>query len=552
MNIELLEARIAPATFTFAEADGDKVTIRTSTGSDQGLAAAMTIVSGQIQKIDLSSILFGVEFAGTNLSVTVNRAPGGDGQAHVGFLKAEGIDLGKVTIQGDLSQIAAGDGNTKTTAIKALSVASVGQFGAMTRGSDYSDHSLIRGPVGKLSVAGDFEYIDLEITGGADDADGRLGALTIGGSLRGGLGTEQAVIRTSGDIGPVKIKGDIIAGIGTSSARIYCEGKIARITIVGSLIGGGAFSGTIDGNEGIGPVRIGGNLVGGVGPASGYVSSYLGPIASVTIGGSLIGGQSSSAGAIVSDKDLGWVRIAGDFMGGSLVNDLPESNAIQTNAGSIYSDGRIAGVAIGGSIMTGLDFNPDDNLALNASIIAVDDIGSIKVGGGISGTHSTFVTIAARGQEVPGDKRDLAIGKISVGGDVAYTHIWAGVSYSETGMFFMFNGDASIGAVKIGGSWTASSISAGVDPINGQFGDMDDLIVPGSNPELIARIASITIGGQVVGTHLNVAPTDHYGFVAQQIGSFKAGGVIAKLTGVTDSPVHLSPITDDVAIREVA
>lgn len=552
MKIELLEARIAPATFTYTDVDGDRVTIKTSMGSDAGLSAAVKLVDGQLQKIDLSLLLFGVEFAGTNLSVTVKKVLGGDGQAHVGFLKAEGVDLGKVTIQGDLSEIVAGDDDTKTAAIKSLSVASVGRFGAMTRGSDYSDHSLIRGPVGKLSVTGDFEHINLEILGGADPADGRLGSMTIGGSLRGGGGTEQAFIKTSGDIGSVKIKGDISAGTGGASALIAAVGKIGRVTISGSLIGGGAYSGGIEGFAGIGPVKIGGNVVGGVGASSGTITSAGGPIASVTIGGSLIGGQSASTGVIASSGDMGWVRIAGDFIGGSLVNDLPGNGTYLQHAGSIYSHGRIAGVGIGGSIMAGRDFNPNYDLRFNASITALDDIGSIKVGGSISGTHETFVSITARGQETPGGNRDLAIGKITVGGDVACTLIRAGASYSPDGTLALSNGDASFGAVKIGGSWTASSLSAGIDPVNGQFGDADDSIISGSNPELIARIASITIGGEVVGTHLNVAPTDYYGFVAQQIGSFKAGGVIARLTGDTDSPVHLSPITRDVAIRELA
>ncbi len=45
---------------------------------------------------------------------------------------------------------------------------------------------------------------------------------------------------------------------------------------------------------------------------------------------------------------------------------------------------------------------------------------------------------------------------------------------------------------------------------------------------------------------------DHFGFVAQQIGSFKALGFTAALTAGTDAPLELALTTGDVTIREVA
>ncbi len=47
--------------------------------------------------------------------------------------------------------------------------------------------------------------------------------------------------------------------------------------------------------------------------------------------------------------------------------------------------------------------------------------------------------------------------------------------------------------------------------------------------------------------------TDHFGFSAQQIGSFKAGGYTAPLTtGPANNIIEFSPVTGDVTIREVA
>ena len=70
------------------------------------------------------------------------------------------------------------------------------------------------------------------------------------------------------------------------------------------------------------------------------------------------------------------------------------------------------------------------------------------------------------------------------------------------------------------------------------FGDADDQLIPaGSSDGLIARIASITIKGRVIGT--STPTNDHFGFVAQQIGSFEALGFVAALGAGTDAPIAL-------------
>ena len=106
-----------------------------------------------------------------------------------------------------------------------------------------------------------------------------------------------------------------------------------------------------------------------------------------------------------------------------------------------------------------------------------------------------------------------------------------------------------IGAVKIGGNWTASSLVAGVQDTGGDgFGVNDALQTTSDDPNLIARIASIAIKGVVVGTS---GAGDHFGFVAQQIGSFKSLGFKAHLTAGTDPAIELSPTTGDLTVREL-
>lgn len=556
MNIEPLEPRIAPAAiFTYTDLDGDKVTIKTSAGNDSLLATGVTLSNGVLTRINLNKEIFGDQFAGTNLSVTVKKAVGGDGQAHLGWLDAIGIDLGRVVIKGDLGRIDAGDDDTATMGVKSLKVASMGQynFPDLGPGVDIEKFNVISGPLGKLHVVGDFTNIDLIVSGGDNDANGRIGKIIIGGSLRGGPADVAGLIDADGDIGAITIKGDLQGGKGSESGRIETKGSIGRLTIGGTISGDYSSSGSIGANKGIGPVWIGGNVIGGTYYRSGFIESSDGPIASVTIRGSLIGGPSTFTGFIYAGDDMGPVKILGDFIGGDLYEKGGEGvDPGLLDSGQIYSAGRIARVVIGGSILGGADRSNSGDIKLSASIIALHDIGSIEVGGDILGTPEAYVSITARGQEVPGAKQDLAIGKILVRGDVAYMQFLAGFTYDQDGFQSVVNGDASVGPVKIGGSWIASYLSAGIDSVDGRLGDSNDMVIPGSNPNLISRIASITLGGIVLGTDNAVTPFDHFGLVAQQIGSFKAGGLVAKFTDAVDVPIYLSAITGDVVVREVA
>ena len=64
---------------------------------------------------------------------------------------------------------------------------------------------------------------------------------------------------------------------------------------------------------------------------------------------------------------------------------------------------------------------------------------------------------------------------------------------------------------------------------------------------LVNRIVSVQITGVVIGTE---GGSDHFGFVAQEIGSFKSLGFTAALTAGANL-FELSLTTGDVNIREV-
>jgi hypothetical protein len=269
---------------------------------------------------------------------------------------------------------------------------------------------------------------------------------------------------------------------------------------------------------------------------------------SARVGGSLIGGINNESGHIHSNGDMGSVRIGRDLVGAGITG----LTADLFGSGSIESNGRIGSVFVGGSIVSGIDTSTAGSLTNNASIRAADDTGSLTVRGSLIGNSNpdgdSPVIISARGQAAPGATTDVAIGKISIGKYVENARILAGYSIGLSPV----NGDAQIGAVTVGGDWVASTIVAGVhDGADDLFGTVDDAVIAGGTPGIVSRITSIKIGGAAYGTPA-ASGADHFGFVAQQIGSFKCLGYTAALTPGTDAPLELTLTTNDVTVREVA
>jgi hypothetical protein len=604
--VELLESRIAPAAvFTFSDVDGDFVTIKTSRGTDAELAAIVTAAATglglEVQEIDFSANA-GV-FAGTNLTVTARRTTaGGDGFANVGYIDATGtddgagVDLGSIKIKGDLGRIEAGDATTATFAVKNLKVASMQQFGNSTQGGGASYLSVLAGGVGSLTVTGNIAGASLEATGGAD---GRFGSVTIGGSLIGAANNETGSIISSGPIGLVKIKGNIEGGGGQGAGAIDSSGTLAGVTIGGSIFGGdGGSAGSIRSTGTMGPIKITGDLVGGSTTNAGAIFS-LSNIASISINGSFIGGTGDQGGYIFTNGTLGTMKIGGDLRGGSVeqtgaftaetINQIIIGGSIIGGtarlSGGVFVDGTIGTIKIGGNLQgsdAGVGESIDDtgairasrilSITINGSIIAgtatgggelinsgsirvSNDIGAIVVKGSIIGNNTHRVFITAQGSAQPTATSDLAIKSISVGGRVQDTYILAG--YSNQDQPVAENPDAQIGAVKVGGDWITSSLVAGVqddldDELDEVFGDANDIRIPGGNGSLVSRIASITIKGVALGT---VGAADHYGFVAQQIGSLSIAGtrfpLIAGASSAADVTGYLIGATGDLRVREV-
>jgi uncharacterized repeat protein (TIGR01451 family) len=557
------DAVVNGKTFSFVDSDGDRAKLSVSKGElslgDFTFTLNETSTGLQLQSINLSDD--GTEFSGANLTLKAAKRAGGDGLVHLGFLNAAGIDLGKVSIKGDLGKILAGDSATDTIAISTLTVNSVGLFGLVTQGGLGDLSSSINGGLGRLKVAGDFVDAALNVGGGSD---GGIQSIVIGGNLIGGSAVFAGSIRASGEIGALTLGGDMIGGSanftghvlgvslgkvsiggnltggsGVFSGHIQCLGDSGPISIGGDLSGGSAtFSGVIQTSGQLSRLQVRGDLIGGTGIFSGHVST-IDDLGGVRIGGDLVGGTGNSSGFVQSLGDIGNVRITGSIIGMSVAG-LASLNI----SGQVGSIGRIASVTLGGSLIAGSN-SGSGSLFGSGAIVAGDDIGPVKIGADIVGQPSNPALIIARGQDTkPTDGFDTAIASLAVKGDVRFARILGGFGQTQNPL----NADAAIGPVTIGGSWMASSLVAGaMDTGAAGFGAGDTLQVS-NDTALVARIASIAIKGNVIGTF---DPVDNFGFVSQQIDKVKLGGrSISLTTGPTNDNVLL-PLTNDVHILEV-
>ena len=489
---------------TFTDVDGDLVTVKTSKPLPPGDFDFLTKSSNPLRE-ELLGINLGQEAAGVSISLTVKRAPGGDGRVNVGFIDAHGVDLGAVKIMGDLGGIDAGAGDA-LPAIKSLTLGSFGAFGGHTEDTGSEHRADIIGAVGPVKIAGDVDA-RFRVLDGAAAGTGTIASVTVGGSLRGGVLSGSGSIFASGAVGPVKIAGNIAGSSGSYSGYLQASGDVASITLGGSLLGSsGDFSGTLDIFAKAGNITIKGGVLGGSGLVSGSINT-TGDMGKVTIGQSLICGDGEQSGLILAfdvGANIAGVTIGGDARGGDALF-----------AGGIIADGSLGPVVIKGSVIGASEKNPF----------------LFRGAGPLTGPKS------------------LAIAGIKVGGSLEDALVLAGFGLDNSPV----NSHAQIGKISVGGDWIATSVSAGAVDGNGyitRLGAGDESLILGGNSTAIASIAAITIKGQAMGSF---APGDFYGIIAEQIGSVSVAGQKVPLTkGKSNDLVGIDiGLTPDFVIREV-
>ena len=312
-------------------------------------------------------------------------------------------------------------------------------------------------------------------------------------------------------------------------------------------------------------------------------SSFSGAVVKIKTVQAGAGNGFTHCGQIASDDFLRKIKIAGDLDSISVGSGVAGANAIDAlivqNLGptggigqasflgsvgllKVRGEMRNIEMTVGGGVSSGLR-----KMIVNGSITGshITSSGTLKMSVLGDVANSSFdAAISIRSLTVSGDLVDTtiraigdgstadtaarnAIGKIVVQGSVDHSRILAG--YDGNGS--VANGHARIGRVTAGADWIASDLVAGVDAgSDGYFGTDDDFAV-GGGFTLASRIASIVIGGQLLGT---AAAGDTFGFVSEEIGRFKVGGadIILFTPGANnDLAIFTFGPDGDVALHEV-
>jgi len=562
-TIEPLEPRIAPATLTgrvltYTDTDGDQVTVKFSKGTlEQGNFtfdnAFDTSGAQQLQLIELNG---NQAFKGVKITVSVVQN-GGDGLVNIGTLDASGVDIGKVTIAGDLSRIMAGDSNVKTAGLKSLSVNSFGVAGTATQGASFSTESDIFGKVGSLKVTGDFATMQLYVTGtNASTAKyGSIGKLSIGGSLLGGDDEASGYIECTGNLGKLSVVGDLTGGNGEASAKITVDQNLGT-AVLGSLTGGGDNdSGKLRVYGGAGKITVNGDITGGdvaspaldgaeagiievdktvksivvKGNIEGNNSYYSGIELHGNVGkisvATIEGGEASDDGSIIVEGNAKIITVTGGIVGGTL-----------TDSGSVIVSGNLGKMTVGAYMLGGDGYRA-------GSINAGGKLGSFSMGGymlGGSGTFSGSILAGASMKSIhlggiTGDVGNNSGSVYCVAGNIKTIQIDGNVTESED------SGAGTSGYIAAGGTLGKVSIDGNV---SGGFG----------GPFIVAAIkgiANVKVGGDFTDAQLLAGYTPTAAVQNASIGSVTINGNFTGsdiIAGLSKGGDNTFGTTDDAPI----
>jgi hypothetical protein len=497
------------------------------------------------------------------------------------------------TVQGaSITQIAVSDSIKGGGGDNSGSVVSAGTLTKITITND------LVGGGGKFSGnirVGDVKSATIgSIIGGAGQESGlvstnkEIKSIEINEGITGGTGVGSGGVLAGGVLQSIEVNGNVTGGAIANTGTIGSQTKIVSAKVIGSLVGGdGELSGRIFSAGGIDKVEVT-KLVGGAGFGSGSIlaatdTAIGGTIKSAAITQGLQGGSGASSGSLMSLADIGKVTIGtSDAPAGIAGGDGDFSGSIVAQGSIGRSSGKATGVLVFGSVTGGVG---DQSALIEAGGDAalIDIRGTLTGVDGISGEQSGLIrvkgqlktlavdalintsvlvgadlvkaviglgvadsTISAFGTTDPKIKSgDIAIGSLTVNGNITGSQILAGYDVDGNAL----NADASIKSVRVTGNWTASDLVAGIDSTDGEFGDSNDArITAGIDRDgFVASIAKIQILGSVTGT---VDSGDHFGFVAEEIKFFEAGGTKLAFTSAPGEVIEL-PGTDDVTAREI-
>lgn len=301
----------------------------------KGLDVTVSVVAAAVR------FVVGIPLSGGNLldadRGSLSNIISGNERAEIGFIDASGIDLGAVSIEGNLERIVAGDSKLGTAGLGSLTVESLGTLGdaALAEAGDVT--SVITGALHKLEVKTDIVAALVNIQGGTR---GTLVEAHVGGDVVGGAFAHSGAIEAEGSIKSLTIDGDLVGGSAENAGSIFAEKQIKQLAIGGDIQGGsGQYSGRIASGD-MGKLSIAGDVRFGSGIYSATIGSGQN-IHSVHVEGDLVGGLAKGTGSIVAGKNIHEAEIQGNVDGGA--GDYSGYVTAQKKIGSVVVGGDLLG-----------------------------------------------------------------------------------------------------------------------------------------------------------------------------------------------------------------
>ncbi len=365
---------------------------------------------------------------------------------------------------------------------------------------------------------------------------------------------------------------EIEGEIGTFSAVSFlAAANISAGNIAKLIVKSGPYMGTTTLTDpsaaGLGTVTVNGNFTGSVNSVSSIIN--------VKVKGDFTGSLSAKSIGSITAYTFDGTTVLDNF-GDPLKKNIIAYNGslglIKSTAGGIRNYEIVAATVFAG--LSATNAAPADNIIglenLDVEAQKINGLTvALKAGVSVMGiVNSTFETSSASigaitsSHSISGSTIAAAtnIGKITIGGAIDPT---AGVSTSlilggtYLGGDGTFNGNevftraATIGAIAISGTLSSTTIAAGINPVNGIFGDNDDIASLGVAPVLAIGAVSIGAGsGTLTGTPLLA---HSYGIEAVKIKSIKVGAAAAVTTLATSHYIKFggAEAIADILVKQI-
>ncbi len=448
-----------------------------------------------------------------------------------------------------------------------LTDSQLNSIGLFTVNTDFTGSVVASGPLKKLKIKGDFMGSLTAPSIGSITAFSFIGTTT--GDTNGDA-TKRNITTTSGNLGTITATAGIVQDYEIDSALAFKGFNIALKKLTTTTVGiqgvkiHAATIGNITVNLAASAKAAGVDLTG----ISDSDFTATGSVGNITVN---LAGQSADGIGLenvnFSGTSIGktHVTVAHGKSPGATARDVDTVEFLATNSiGALIFDGAATGTQVtslkvsAGGIVGGLTVTA--KIAANGSIadsailagqslnlaaatdsamkaaLAHSTLGKVTVSGAVTNTN-----LVAGG----------SIGAVSIGGALTDSLLLAG---TLLGGDYALNGNetyqraASIAGVIVKGNLARTSIVAGVNPVNGIFGDSDDTAAsPAGTLTTTSALGALKFGP---GSVISIATTTHqFAIEAAAIKSLTNSGVTATTFPALLDAATAGEDTDDILVR---